>query len=106
MMANDIQFHWMNIHQSKIDDIHHYSNLPIIFYGDFNARNPYWNDTITNRNGYKFKEVITDLESQKRLPAIRPAITYGYQIWGDKLIIKSRNKLDSIQHNVQVLYQI
>ncbi|KAH9494378.1 hypothetical protein DERF_015068 [Dermatophagoides farinae] len=66
-MANDIQFHWMNIHQSKIDDIHHYSNLPIIFYGDFNARNPYWNDTITNRNGYKFKEVITDLESQKNL---------------------------------------
>ena len=70
------------------------------------ASKPYLNDTITNRNGYKFKEVITDLESQKRLPAIRPAITYGYQIWGDKLIIKSRNKLDSIQHNVQVLYQI
>ncbi|OTF74801.1 hypothetical protein BLA29_005566, partial [Euroglyphus maynei] len=35
-----------------------YSNLPIILCGDFNARNPYWHDVVTNRNGYMFKEVI------------------------------------------------
>lgn len=31
---------------------------------------------------------------------IRPAITYGYQIWGDKLIVKTKNKLNSIQHHI------
>ena len=49
-----------DIHQNYFTSIlSTYSNLPIIFCGDFNARNPYWNDSTTNRNGYKFKEVIT-----------------------------------------------
>lgn len=35
-----------------------YPNYPIILCGDFNARNPYWYDSVTNSNGYRLKNVI------------------------------------------------
>ena len=35
-----------------------YPNCPIILCGDFNARNPYWYDSVTNSNGYRLKNVI------------------------------------------------
>ncbi|KAH9527750.1 hypothetical protein DERF_001755 [Dermatophagoides farinae] len=55
------------LHSNIFCDLHHdffvsilstFFNLPIIFCGDFNARNPYWHDTITNRNGNKLKDII------------------------------------------------
>lgn len=55
------------LHSNSFSEVHfnYFSDLfasfddyPIIIVGDFNARNTYWNDTIINKNGYKFKEII------------------------------------------------
>ncbi|KAH9423760.1 hypothetical protein DERP_005341 [Dermatophagoides pteronyssinus] len=33
---------------------------------------------------------------------IRPAITYGCQIWFDRITVKSKSKLASLQHNILI----
>ncbi|KAH9510460.1 hypothetical protein DERF_008979 [Dermatophagoides farinae] len=44
--------------------------------------------------------IVPSQENMETPSMIRPAIMYGYQIWGDKLIVKTKNKLNSIQHHI------
>ncbi|KAH9496965.1 hypothetical protein DERF_012986 [Dermatophagoides farinae] len=64
------------ISTNQVDNMNLVYNHSFNIYTDvflFSKRcKPYLNDPITNRNGYKFKEVITDLEITKELHAIRP----------------------------------